>query len=129
MAIYESIRRRLERQEDLLHEPEQLSPAQRNRRLAQLQGRMTDAEQDEDDLDDADRERLTDQFTAAVELDQLKPEIAALQELLAHPHVLVWRFGRRDGARGEMMHPGVTEAESSRCALAPTWTAPRPWRA
>ena len=83
MAIYESIRRRLERQEELLHELEQLSPAQRNRRLAQLQGRMTDAEQDEDDLDDADRDRLTDQFTAAVELDQLKAEIAALQELLA----------------------------------------------
>ena len=44
---------------------------------------MTDAEQDEDDLDDADRDRLTDQFTAAVELDQLKTEIAGLQELLA----------------------------------------------
>ena len=40
MAIYESIRRRLERQEELLHELEQLSPAQRNRRLAQLQGRI-----------------------------------------------------------------------------------------
>jgi superfamily II DNA or RNA helicase len=83
MAIYESIRRRLERQKDLLRELEQLSPTQRNRRLAQLQGRMTDAEQDEDDLDDADRDRLADQFTAAVELDQLKSEIAVLQELLA----------------------------------------------
>ena len=83
MAIYESIRRRLERQEELLDELEQLSPTQRNRRLAQLQGRMTDAEQDEDDLDDADRDRLTDQFTAAVELDQLKAEIVGLQELLA----------------------------------------------
>jgi len=83
MAIYESIRRRLERQEDLLRELEELTPAQRSRRLAQLQGHMTDAEKDEDDLDDADRDRLADQFTAAVELDQLKAETAALQELLA----------------------------------------------
>lgn len=83
MAIFESVRRRLERQEDLLRELEQLTPAQRSRRLAQLQGRMTDAEQDEDDLDDSDRDRIADQFTAAVELDQLKSEIAALHELLA----------------------------------------------
>jgi hypothetical protein len=39
MAIYESIRRRLERQQDLLKELEDLPPAQRGRRLVQLQGR------------------------------------------------------------------------------------------
>jgi SNF2 family DNA or RNA helicase len=83
MAICESIRRRLERQQALLHELEDLSPAQRARRLAQLQGRLTDIEQDEDDLDDADRDRLADSFTAAVELDQLRAEIAVLQDLLA----------------------------------------------
>ena len=71
MAIYESIRRRLERQQTLLKELEDLPPAQRARRLAQLQGRLTDAEQDEDDLDDAERDQLVDEFTAAVELDQL----------------------------------------------------------
>ena len=65
MAIYESIRRRLEKQQDLLQELEDLSPAQRARRLAQLQGRLTDAEQDEDDLDDAERDQLVDEFTAA----------------------------------------------------------------
>jgi superfamily II DNA/RNA helicase len=84
MAIYESIRRRLERQQELLKELEVLSPAQRARRLAQLQGRITDLEQDEDDLDDADRDLLADRFTSALELDQLRAEIAALQELLAH---------------------------------------------
>ncbi|MBI2951011.1 DUF3883 domain-containing protein, partial [bacterium] len=83
MAIYESIRRRLERQQDLLQELEDLSPAQRNRRLAQLQGRLTDGEQDEDDLDDADRDRISDDFTAAMELDQLRAEIAALRDLLS----------------------------------------------
>ncbi len=83
MAIYESIRRRLEKQQDLLRELEEMPPAQRARRLAQLQGRLADVEQDEDDLDDADRDRLADQFTAALGLDQLRAEIAALQELLA----------------------------------------------
>jgi superfamily II DNA or RNA helicase len=82
MAIFESIRRRLEKQQALLQELEELPPAQRARRLAQLQGRISDAEQDEDDLDDAERDQLADEFTAALELDQLRAEIAALQELL-----------------------------------------------
>jgi superfamily II DNA or RNA helicase len=81
-AIAESIRRRLEKQEGLLEELESLSPAQRTKRLAQIQGRLTDAEQDEDDLDDAERDLLTDEFTTAIELDQLRAEIAALRELL-----------------------------------------------
>ncbi len=83
MAIYESIRRRLEKQQDLLKELEELPPNQRAGRLAALQRRLADVEQDEDDLDDADRDRLADQCTAAVGLDQLRAEIAALQELLA----------------------------------------------
>lgn len=84
MAICESIRRRLEKQEKLLEDLETLSPSQRARRLAELQGRLIDVEQDEDDLDDAARDRLADEFTAALELDQLRAEIAALHELLAH---------------------------------------------
>jgi superfamily II DNA or RNA helicase len=83
MAIHESIRRRLEKQQDLLKEIEELPPAQRSRRLAQRQGGLTDIEQDEDDLDDTDRDRLADEFTSAAGLDQLRAEIAALQELLA----------------------------------------------
>jgi superfamily II DNA or RNA helicase len=83
MAIYESIRRRLERQQDLLKELEDLPPAQRARRLAQLQGRLADVEQDEDDLDDAERDQLVDQFTASAGLEQLQAEVAALQDLIA----------------------------------------------
>lgn len=83
MAIHESIRRRKERQEELLKELEDLPPAQLAKRLALLQGRAVDAEQDEDDLDDEARDRLADEFTAAVELDQLRSEIAALHDLLA----------------------------------------------
>jgi superfamily II DNA or RNA helicase len=82
-AIAESIRRRLEKQEGLLEELESLSPAQRAKRLAQIQGRLADAEQDEDDLDDAQRDLLTDEFTTAIELDQLRAEIAVLRDLLA----------------------------------------------
>jgi len=80
-AIHESIKRRLKKQEDLLEELEVLTPAQRAKRLAVLQGRLPDAEQDEDDLDDADRDQLVDEYTAAVELEQLRAEIAALKEL------------------------------------------------
>jgi hypothetical protein len=83
MAIYESLRRRLERQQTVLNDLENLTPAQRARRLAQIQGRLIDVEQDEDDLDDEDRDRLTDEYTAALELDQLRTEIAALQDLVA----------------------------------------------
>ena len=84
MAIFESIRRRSEKQQNLLTELEDLPPAQRARRLAQLQGRIADVEQDEDDLDDAERDQLVDQFTAAAGLDQLRTEVAALHDLLAH---------------------------------------------
>jgi len=82
-AIAESLRRRFEKQGKLLEELESLAPAQRAKRLAQIQGRIADAEHDEDDLDDAARDLLTDEFTTAIELDQLRAEIAALRDLLA----------------------------------------------
>jgi len=81
-AIHESLKRRLQKQSELLQELEALSPSQRSRRLAMLQGRLADAEQEEDDLDEGDRDVLVDQFTAAEELDQLRAEIAALKELV-----------------------------------------------
>lgn len=82
-AIFESIKRRHEKQRKLLEELELLTPAQRARRLAQIQGRMADGEIDEDDLDEEARDELVDEFTTATELDQLRTEIAALKELLA----------------------------------------------
>ena len=81
-AIHESIKRRLKKQEDLLDELEGLTPAQRAKRLAALQGRLPDAEQDEDDLDDAVRDQLVDEYTAALELEQLRAEISALKDLV-----------------------------------------------
>ena len=59
MAIHESIRDGSERQQELLEELEVLPPAQRARRLA-IAGATDRPEQDEDDLDDADRDQLVD---------------------------------------------------------------------
>jgi hypothetical protein len=82
-AIHESLARRLKKLQDLLEEIERLSPAQRAKRLVQMQGRAGDVEQDEDDLDDAARDQLLDETTVAAELDQLRTEIAALKDLVA----------------------------------------------
>ncbi len=81
-AIHESLKRRLKKQEGLLEELEGLTPDQRAKRLAALQGRRSDAEQDEDDLDDAERDQLVDEYTTAQELEQLRAEISALRELV-----------------------------------------------
>ncbi len=82
-AMHESIKRRLKKQQDLLEELEGLSPGQRTKRLEILQGRLPDIEQEEDDLDDTDRDQLADEYTTALELEQLRTEISALKELLA----------------------------------------------
>lgn len=83
MAICQSLFRRLEKQQELLKDLEEMSPADRARRLAQLQGRLPDAEQDEDDLDEGQRDDITNEATVANELDQLRTEILALQEVIA----------------------------------------------
>ncbi|MDI6795713.1 MAG: helicase-related protein, partial [Desulfatibacillaceae bacterium] len=80
-AIFESLQRRFEKQRKLLEELEVLPPKQRAIRLAQIQGRLSDAELDEDDLDDISRDELIDEFTVAMELDQIREEIEALREL------------------------------------------------
>ena len=82
-AIHESLCRRQKKLDDLLRELESLSPSQRSKRLAQLQGRLPDTEQDEDDLDEATRDELVDEATATAELDQLQAEVAELGDLVA----------------------------------------------
>jgi superfamily II DNA/RNA helicase len=81
-AIHESLKRRLEKQRKLMEELQALSPNQRARHLDRLRGRLTDDELDEDDLDEAARDRLTDEFTAAAELDQLRAEVAVLKDIV-----------------------------------------------
>ena len=80
-AIHESLMRRRKKLQELLDELNAMPPAERTRRLAQLQGRLADAEQDEDDLDEAARDGLANDATAAVELDQLRAEVSALGDL------------------------------------------------
>jgi superfamily II DNA or RNA helicase len=87
-AIHESLKRRHDRQRKLLEEIESLSPEQQAQRLAKLKGRLTDVEQDEGDLDETQRDALADQFTAAVELDHLRDEIAALHELVESARIV-----------------------------------------
>ncbi len=81
-AIYESVRRRLEKQRRLLEELQALPPQERVRYLERLRGQLTDEELDEDDLDEEARDQLTDEFTAAVELEQLRMEVATLRDLV-----------------------------------------------
>jgi len=81
-AIHESLKRRLHRQDSLLEELQNLTPSQRSKRLLTVQGRPPDPELEEDDLDDAARDQLTDEFTSALQVDQLEREIAALRELV-----------------------------------------------
>jgi len=81
-AIYESIRRRLEKRKVILDDLEKLSPSERAKRFAQMQKKFTDDEQDEDDLDDGERDQLIDDFTTVGEMNQLNVEIAVLTDLL-----------------------------------------------
>ena len=83
-AIHESLLRRRTKLTNLVQELEALTPAQRAKRLAQLAGRLADAELDEGDLDEDARDELIDGTTAAVELDQIRAEIAALDDLAEH---------------------------------------------
>jgi hypothetical protein len=76
------MKRRLKKQQDLLDELDGLSPSQRAKRLAALQGSLPDVEQEEDDLDDEDRDQLIDEYTAALELEGLRTEISALKEIV-----------------------------------------------
>ena len=82
-AIHESLLRRLKKLQEIDRDLQELPPAQRGKRLAYLQGRITDIEQDEDDLDDEARDHLLDETTVAQGLDQLQAELAALRELEA----------------------------------------------
>lgn len=96
-AIHQSLLRRQKKLDELLRELEGLSPSQRSRRLAQMEGRLTDVEQDEDDLDESTRDELVDEATTAAELDHLREELAALG-------YLVIKVGQvREGGRDSKM--------------------------
>src|SRR5438876_992298 len=64
-AIHESLKRRLQKRQELHEELEALPPTARARPVAALQGRLIDAEL-EDDLDDEARTQLGDPYRAAL---------------------------------------------------------------
>jgi SNF2 family DNA or RNA helicase len=102
MAIYESLVRRLDKQKQLLADLEALPPALRSKRLAQIQGHLPDAEQDEDDLDEAQLDLLVDETTSSVELDQIRTEIAALSEVVARAKRLKEKGPEADSKLGAL---------------------------
>ena len=102
MAIYESLVRRFDKQKQLLADLEALPPALRSKRLAQLQGRLPDVEQDEDDLDEVQLDLLVDETTSSVELDQIRTEISALSEVVARSKRLKEKGPEADSKLGAL---------------------------
>ncbi|MGC8810701.1 MAG: DEAD/DEAH box helicase, partial [bacterium] len=81
-AIYESLKRRLRRQEELLEELRKLPQDKQRKRLAELIGIVIDEEREEDDLDEKERDELVVETTTAEQLGELQDEIAYLKDLI-----------------------------------------------
>ncbi|MGB9700220.1 MAG: DEAD/DEAH box helicase, partial [Thermodesulfobacteriota bacterium] len=81
-AIYESLKRRLKKQEELLEELQRLPFDKQRKRLAEIKGAIIDDEREEDDLDEKERDELVDEITAAEQLFELQEEIAYLKDLV-----------------------------------------------
>ncbi|MCS7214943.1 MAG: helicase-related protein [Thermodesulfovibrio sp.] len=81
-AIFETLKRRLQRQKEFLDELESLPPKERNKLLEKRRGIVPDEERDDSDLDEQDTDRLTDEFTAATEIAEIRDEIEYLKELV-----------------------------------------------
>lgn len=80
-AIYQSLNRRLERQKKLLQELEDMTPAQRAKKLSLIQKAEVDDELEDGDLNEDEKDQLIDEFTLAEELSFIKSEIVALSDL------------------------------------------------
>ena len=92
-AIYESLHRRHKRLDSLLSDLENSTPSERVKILARLR-RLPDAEQDEDEMDESERDRMANETTAAVEMEHVRSEVAALADLVSYTDRV--RKGGRD---------------------------------
>jgi len=81
-AIYESLKRRLRKQKELLDELESLPPRERRKILERLRGITIDEEMEEGDIDEQEKDRLINEFSPAQEIDEIKEEIAYLKDLV-----------------------------------------------
>lgn len=90
-AIYESLKRRLQKQRDFLDELESLSPKERVKLLERRRGVAIDEEMDEGDMDEQDRDRLINEFSGAREINEIKEEIAFLKDLVEKARIVYER--------------------------------------
>jgi SNF2 family DNA or RNA helicase len=81
-AIYESLKRRLQKQKEFLDELESLTLKERYKLLEKHRGIIIDEEMDEGDIDEQERDRLITEFSCAREINELKEEIIYLKELV-----------------------------------------------
>lgn len=81
-AIYETLKRRLQKQEEFLNKLEKLSDKERRKLLEKYMGLDFDEERDDSDLDEKDADKLTDEFISASGVEELKEEIEVLKELI-----------------------------------------------
>ena len=80
-AIYSSLKKRHDRFALLLAELEKLPREQQEKRLREL-GRIVDQEQDSDDWDETELDEIISDSTVVEELEQLREELQALQQLV-----------------------------------------------
>ncbi len=81
-AIYETLSKRLQKQKDFLEELQSLPPNERIKLLEKHKSIAIDEEMDEADLDEQDKDKLTNEFSIAREINQIKEEIEALKDLV-----------------------------------------------
>jgi len=81
-AIYESLKRRLQKQKDFLDELKSLTPRERYKLLEKRRGIKIDEEMDEGDIDEQEKDRLITEFSCAWEINELEEEITYLRELV-----------------------------------------------
>jgi superfamily II DNA or RNA helicase len=84
-AISRSLERRYTRFRDVVIELEPLSPAEREKRMADLRliDQTVDPEQETDDEDEETLDRLAGETTAAMRFDELRAEVVELERLVA----------------------------------------------
>ena len=80
-AIYSSLKKRHDRFALLVAELEKLPREQQEKRLREL-GRIVDQEQDSDDWDETELDEIISDSTVVEELEQLREELQALQQLV-----------------------------------------------
>ncbi len=81
-AIYESLRRRLQKQEELLNNLKNLPESEVVKSLEKHRRFVIDDEMDEGDVDEKDKDRLMHEFTVAQKIEELSEEIAFLRKLV-----------------------------------------------